>query len=257
MIISGTIKIKFDGLRLAFLLALVLVAAVTGAAKCEGRFSGGTEDFTDERLATAITIGQTDADYGLTLAAVAAYMAEFGFGFQVEVVELTGNELQSAFESGRVDLVLDARQSGNAEWFEAAVASGTIFSTGPTYFDGEASVSGAVSPRLIEVGADLVETLTVMELRQSRLEETETWWHENDIEGEFRAAVYFLWNFNYEDDWKSWMKWDPAERIRQELQRFAKVRYPDNYEGFEYDERFNRIVYDENGDPIVVNYDEE
>ncbi len=239
-------------------LGLVLAAAVTGAAKCEGRFSGGTEDFTEERLETAITIGQSDADYGLTLAAVAAYMAEFAFGFQVEVVSLAAGEVQTALESGRVDLVLDAGQPDIDEWFKAAVTNGTILSTGTTYIDeDDFPVSGAVSPRLAELGADFVATLTVMELRQSRLEETETWWHDNDIDGEFRAAIYFLWNFNYEDDWKSWMKWDPAERVRQQLERFAKVRYPDLYEGIEYNERFNPIVYDENGTPIPVNYDDE
>jgi hypothetical protein len=248
---------KFPPVRLILLIALVIVAAVTVAAKCEGRFAGGTEDFTEERLETSIVIGQSDTDYGVTLAAVAAFMGEIAFGFQVEVVELTGNELQGALESGRVDLVLDAGQPGNADWFKAAVASGSIVSTGPTYFEGDFPVSGAVSPKLAEQGADFVAALTVMELRQTRLEETETWWHENDIDGEFRAAVYFLWNFNYENDWKSWMTWDPAERIRQKLERFAKVRYPDLYEGIEFDERFNPVVYDENGDAIIVDYDAE
>jgi hypothetical protein len=239
------------------IIGLVLVAAVAGGAKCEGRFSGGTDDFTEERLETSIVIGQSDADYSLTLAAVAAYMAEYAFGFQVEVVALSAGEVQTAIESGRVDLVLDAGQPENAEWFGAAVASGTIISTGATYFEGDLPVSGAVSPRLSEMGADFVAALTVMELLQPRLEETETWWHENDIDGEFRAAIYFLWNFNYEDDWKSWMPWNPAERLRQQLERFAKVRYPDLYDGIEFDERFNPIVYDENGAPIIVDYSDD
>jgi hypothetical protein len=184
-------------------------------------------------------------------------MAEFAFGFEVEVVSLTGSELQTELESGRVDLVMNAGQKANNDWFVASRGAGDIINTGPTYYDGTFPVSGAVSPRLAEVGPDFVKALKAMVIRQDRLEETESWWHENDVDGEFRAAVYYFWNFNYEEGWKAWMPWNPAERIRQEIQRFAKVRYPNLYEGIEYDEHFDRIFYDESGDAIPNFVEEE
>jgi hypothetical protein len=253
--LSGPL-LGLKGLRLALLLGLVLVAAVSIAAGCESRFAGGTDDFTEERLETSIVIGQSDADYSMTLTALAAYMAEHAFGFQVEVVQLTGSEVQSALENGRVDVVMNVGQFANNDWFVTSRTAGTIVNTGPSYYDGDFPVSGAVTPRLAEVGPDFVAALKAMEVRLDRLEETDTWWHENDIDGEFRAAVYYFWNFNFEEGWKAWMKWNPAERIRQHIQRFAKVRYPDLYEGYEYDEHFDRIFYDENGDAIP-NFPEE
>ncbi len=257
--VLGSLRLA-GGLRNGFLLGVVglmFVAAATGGAKCESRFAGGTDDFTEERLETSIVIGQSDADYSTTLTAVAAYMAEYGFGFQVEVISLTGSEVQSALESGRVDVVMNIGQLANNDWFVTSRTAGTIVNTGPSYYDGNFPVSGAVSPRLAEVGPDFVSALRALEIRLDRLEETDTWWHENDINGEFRAAIYYFWNFNFEEGWKAWMKWNPAERIRQEVQRFAKVRYPDRYEGFEYDEHFDRIFYDENGDAIPNFVEEE
>ncbi len=256
MNIIGKKKHRFGDLRLAALIGLVLVAAVTGGAKCESRFAGGTEDFTDERMETSITIGQSDAEYSLTLTALAAYIAEIAFGFQVEIIKLTGGEVRAALESDRVDLVVNAGQPDGSEWLAAAGAAGIIINTGPTYIDEDGfPVSGAASPRLEEVGADFLLALQKMEIPLSRVDETDTWWHENAINGEFRAAVYFLWNFNYEDSWKSWMPWNPAERLRDKTERFTGVRYPERYLGIEYDLGSHKpIQYDENGDPVV--YDE-
>lgn len=209
--------------------------------KCESRFAGGTEDFASEREETTLVIGRSDAEYSLTLAAIGEFMAHIAYGFQVEVVSLAAGEVPAALESGRVDIVLNARQPGNEAWFDQAVAAGTILSTGPTYFSDGFPVSGAVTPRIGETGADFLDALKKMEIPLRWLEETDTWWHENDIDGEFRAAVFYFWNYDYQESWKQWMPWNPAERIRQTIERFAKVRYPDLYEGIEYDERFDPI----------------
>lgn len=250
--ILGKTNPPFVSLRAAAIVGLLLVAAITVGAKCEGRFSGGTDDFTEERLETVITIGRSDAEYGITLTALAAYIAEIGFGFQVEVVPLAAGEVQAALESGQVDLVMNAGQPDNSESLQAAVSTGTIFGTGTTYVDDDDfPVTGATSLRLGEIGADFLSALQKMEIPLSRVDETDTWWRENGIEGEFRAALYFLWNFNYEDSWKSWMPWNPAERLRDKTERFTGVRYPERYLGIEYDLRGHKpIQYDENGTPI-------
>ena len=227
--------------------ALALAAAAMGA-RCESRFAGGTEDFTEERLATSLVVGQSDAPYGVTLAALVAYVAEFGFGFQVETVELAASEVPDALLSGRVDVVLNARQPESAAWFDDAAASGTILSTGPSYMEDGFTYSGATTPRVAEVGLDLLEALREMEIPLSRLSETDGWFHSRGIEGTHRAAVYFLWNFNYEDSWKSWMPWDPAERLRDSTERFTGLRYPEVYDGVEYDlDRFSRSGREEEG----------
>ena len=233
----------------AWIVVSVVFAAVAGlivggiavGGRCEGRFVGGTEEFTGERLATSLVIGQSDARYGLTVAALGAYIAEVGFGFQVSTVELTAAEVPEALRTGRVDIVLNARQPETAASFDDAVATGTILSTGPTYIEDEFSYSGATSLRVAEVGEDLLEALREMEIPIERVRETEEWFLDGDIEGTHRAAVYFLWNFNYEDSWKSWMPWDPAERLRDKVERYTGLRYPEVYEGIEYDlDRFSR-----------------
>ena len=232
---------KIGNLRSPALLVVVLLLVLALGAKCESRFKGGTEDFTDERLATSLVIGQNETEYGVALAALAAYIAEIGFGFQVETVALTAEEVPDAISSGRVDVVLDARAPDNKRWFDDAAAAGTILSTGPTYFKNGFAVAGAANPRLGEVGADLLAAFRVMEIPLRRVDETATWFDENDIEGNHRAAVYFLWNFNYEDSWKAWMLWDPAERMRDSIERFTGLRYPRQYKGIEYDlDRFSR-----------------
>lgn len=221
------------------LISLLLLLSV--GAKCETRFSGGTDDFTDERLATKLVIGKSDAEYGTILAALGAYVAEVGFGFDVETVSLTADEVSAALERGQVDIVLNARLPDKKEWFDKAAAAGTILSTGPTYFKNGFPVSGAASTRLGVVGDDFLKALRDMEIPLNRVEETHEWFHANEIDGEHRAAIYFLWNFNYEDSWKSWMAWNPAERIREATERFTGLRYPDVYEGVEYDiNRFGR-----------------
>ena len=239
MIANAFARLGPGGL-VAIAAALALAAAATGA-RCEGRFAGGTEDFTEERLATSLVIGQSDAPYGVTLAALGAYMAEVGFGFQVETVELSAAEVPDALRTGRVDVVLNARQPDSAEWFDDAAAAGTILSTGPIYVEDGFSFSGATTPRLAEVGQDFLDALRKMQIPLSRLSETDEWFHSRGIEGTHRAAVYFLWNFNYEDSWKAWMTWDPAERLRDATERFTGLRYPELYDGIEYDlDRFSR-----------------
>ena len=223
------------------LLGVCLLAGAGLAATCEGRFAGGTEDFTEERLGTSLVIGQSDARYGLTLAALGAYIAEVGFGFQVETVVLAAEDVPAALGTGRVDVVLNARQPDSIQWFENAVETGEILSTGPIYTEDGFSFSGATTPRLAEVGPDLLEAFRAMEVPIERLKQTDDWFHESGIVGNHRAAIYFLWNFNYEDSWKSWMPWDPAERLRDATERYTGLRYPEEYDGIEYDlDRFSR-----------------
>ena len=235
-------------LAIAGLVGAILLVGVGFAATCEGRFAGGTEDFTEERLETSLVIGQSDARYGVTLAALGAYIAEVGFGFQVETLKVTAEEVPEALRTGRVDVILNARQPDNTDWFDDAAATGTILSTGPSYLEDGFSFSGATTLRVGEVGQDLLETLREMEIPLERLRETDAWFHDNGIQGTQRAAIYFLWNFNYEDSWKAWMPWDPAERLRDATERFTGLRYPEVYEGIEYDlDRFSRSGREEEG----------
>ena len=235
-------------LALVGLAGAILLVAAGSAATCEGRFAGGTEDFTEERLETSLVVGQSDARYGVTLAALTAYIAEVGFGFQVETVELAADQVPEALRTGRVDIVLNARQPDDVDWFDEAAAAGTILSTGPIYVEDGFSFSGATTPRLGEVGQDLLEALREMKIPIERLSETDAWFHDNGIEGTHRAAIYFLWNFNYEDSWKAWMPWDPAERLRDATERYTGLRYPEVYEGIEYDlDRFSSSGREEEG----------
>ena len=87
----------------------------------------------------------------------------------------------------------------------------------------------------------VVAALEKMQMKFSRLKETDEWFLGNDIQPEercgtgdsCRAAIYFLNNFEFEGGWKTWSEYDPAEFVRVAIENFHGLPTGDVYKGEE------------------------
>ena len=84
---------------------------------------------------------------------------------------------------------------------------------------------------LLTIDPDLVKMLRKFNIRPDRLQKTIDWVEENDIQDTQKMAIFYLFNFNFEDGWKSWMPFPNAEPIRQELTNLTGLRASDTYKG--------------------------
>lgn len=231
---SGFIARLRAPLLLAAVLLPVLLAAC-GEELFETRFSGGPEDLDPNRKGTVIKLAMTPDQYSATLNAIMVYVIQEGYGYTTQTMTISEAELPEALKNGTVDIALAARQPTSTEWFDAAAASGEILKLGPTYeLDGHVFNSAAY-PGLATTAPDLVELLQEAAFNQRRIKETHDWYAANPDKGLKRLAVYYLWNYNFEDDWKHWMPYDPAERIRTALEVFTGLPSGDPYRGVEKD----------------------
>ena len=214
---------------------LPVVLAACGEELFKTRFSGGPEDLDPNRKATVIKLAATPGQYSATLNAIMVYIIQEGYGYTTQVTTVSEAELPEALKNGTVDIALAVRQPSNAEWFDAAAASGEILKLGPTYeLDGHVYNSAAY-PGLATSAPDLVEMLQKAAFTERRVKETHDWYAANTEKGLTRLAVYYLWNYNFEDDWKKWMPYDPAERIRSAIEVFTGLPSGDPYRGIEKD----------------------
>jgi ABC-type proline/glycine betaine transport system substrate-binding protein len=229
------LKTRMGVLTLLAAMLLPMALAACGEELFETRFSGGPEDLDPNRKGTVIKLATTRDQYSSTFNAIMVYVIEKGYGYTPQVMTVTEAELAEALKNGTVDIALAARQPSSAEWFDSAAASGEILALGPTYeFDGHVYTSAA-TPGLATTAPDLVEFLQQAAFKQRRVKETHDWYTANPDKGLTRLAVYYLWNYNYEDDWKHWMPYDPAERIRSALEVFTGLPSGDPYRGVETD----------------------
>jgi len=195
-----------------------------------------------------IRVTSFDDEYGDTLTAIFKYMTETAYGYTVEVVETTDEKAKELIDDGILEVILAASQPDTEAWFKSAVAAGTIIDAGPSYSTDSFSYNVAVTPKLQTLAPDVFETVQDMEIDYAYLKETHDWYDGSDMvhalplyEDGVRAAVYYFWNFNFENTWKTWMAWAPAERLRDATERFTGLRYPELYLGIEYDlDRFGR-----------------
>lgn len=218
--------------------ALILLWA---ADECYSKGSS-IKELDSSKADTVVRVASFDDEYGDTLTAIFKYMTETVYGYTVEVVETSDSKAQDLIKEGILEVILAARQPDTKSWFKEAVSSGYIVDGGPSYSTKEFSYNAAVHPSLKIIAPDLFETINKMEIQFAQLKETHNWYHDSDMvhalplhEDGVRAAVYYFWNFNYEDTWKRWMPWEPAERIRDATERFTGLRYPEMYLGIEYE----------------------
>ena len=236
-------QILVPGLCMAVFAGLLLWAADECFSK-----NSTVRDLDKANADIVIRVASFDDEYGDTLTAIFKYMTETAYGYTIEVVETTDEKAKELIEDGILEVILAASQPDTESWFKSAVSSGSIIDAGPSYTTDSFSYNVAVSPKLKTIAPDLFETVTVMEISHESLKETHDWYDGSDMvhalplyEDGVRAAVYYFWNFNFEDTWKTWMVWAPAERLRDATERFTGLRYPELYLGIEYDlDRFGR-----------------
>lgn len=236
-------QILVPGLCMAVFAGLLLWAADECFSK-----NSTVRDLDKANADIVIRVASFDDEYGDTLTAIFKYMTETAYGYTIEVVETTDEKAKELIEDGILEVILAASQPDTESWFKSAVSSGSIIDAGPSYTTDSFSYNAAVSPKLKTIAPDLFETVTVMEISHESLKETHDWYDGSDMvhalplyEDGVRAAVYYFWNFNFEDTWKTWMVWAPAERLRDATERFTGLRYPELYLGIEYDlDRFGR-----------------
>ena len=229
----------FGGLRALVLLVLLLVV-FSSAAACKSPVRGAGPLYssagTDPKLkATLIKLVRTKADYSSTINEVVNYVIDVGYGYTVQIRTMDLPEMQQALTAGDVHLVLDARQPQNMEWFDGAVASGAILDLGPTYETDSHAFNGGAHPSLQEINPEMVQVLTKMKMQLRRIQEAQSWHSDNNIEGSKRLAVYYLWNFDWDDGWITWMPYNPAENLRQQMFFYTGLRAGDVYRGIEYE----------------------
>ena len=236
------VQILIPGLIMAVVAAILLLAADTCFSK-----GSSVRDLDKSKADIVISVASFDDEYDDTMIAVFKYMVETGYGYTIEVVETSDDKAKELMEDGILHVILAASQPDTQSWFKSAVLSGSILDAGPTYSTDDFSYNAAVIPKLETLAPDLFETVNDMEINYKFLKETHDWYDGSDMvhalplyEDGVRAAVYYFWNFNYEDTWKTWMVWAPAERIRDATERFTGLRYPELYLGIEYDlDRFS------------------
>jgi len=237
------LQILIPGLLMAVLAALLLWAADACYSK-----GSSVRDVDTAKADIVIRVASFDDEYGDTLTAIFKYMTETAYGYTVEVVETTDEKAKKLIEDGILEVILAASQPDTESWFKSAVSSGSIIDVGPSYSTDSFSYNAAVSTKLENVAPDVFETMQDMEIDNAYLKETHDWYDGSDMvhalplyEDGVRAAVYYFWNFNFENTWKTWMAWAPAERLRDATERFTGLRYPELYLGIEYDlDRFGR-----------------
>ena len=135
------------------------------------------------------------------------------YSLEMELVSLSPEELQNALTSGDVDLHLEARTPETAEWFDAAVAEGTIVNLGTTYeTDDGFEIQKGATPSFVADYPEVVEFLEKMDTRGGSLAKTEKWASRRDGLTNQEVAAYYMYTFDFEDRMKSWM---PFEKYRQ------------------------------------------
>ena len=65
--------------------------------------------------------------------AIAAFIIERGYEYQVQSVFLTSLEMEEALPQGAVDLNMEGWQHNIPEWYSEQIANGTIVNLGMTY----------------------------------------------------------------------------------------------------------------------------
>ncbi len=151
-------------------------------------------------------------------------IAEGAYDLTVEVVPVAPENLQQALLSGDVDIHLEARTPETADWFEAAVAEGTLINLGTTYeTEEDFAVQKSANPSFVESYPDLVAMLEKMDTRLRSLGKTVVWAEKRgDVEGE-EAAAYYMYTFDFEDRMKSWMPFDNYRTAKAYMENL----YPD------------------------------
>ena len=227
---------------------LALFAATLVLAACDGGRGrlGQKKEPDDKYKKTIVNMGVATVEYSTTLNAVTKYVIEKGYGYTVATRILTVDAAQDAVVNGSVHFVQALRQPDNIDWFDGAVEAGDIVDLGPVYVgeDGH-SYNSAGSTKFDEtVEKDIpavVAMLEQMQLKTSRVKETDEWFHDKDIQPEercgsgdsCRAAIYFLNNFEFEGGWKTWMAYNPAEFVRVAIENFHGLPTGDTYKGKE------------------------
>ena len=188
----------------------------------------GGEDIREE--ATLIRLADTGTGNQRITNAVAKFVLEVGFDHTVEVVTMSRSEMQAALASGTIHLNMEIMQQDILSWYNGQIESGNLVNLGTTY-EADPPVEKVAHGSLQTIDPDLVKMLRKFNIRLDRLEKTIAWVEENDIQDTQKMAIFYLFNFNFEDGWKAWMPFANAEPIRQELTSLTGLRASDTYKG--------------------------
>ncbi len=214
-------------LRAATALSVVLLVALMGAACSSGSeepvaavevpesesVAEGADDVieagTDDGM---VRIGDTGEGYQWINHELFGLIAEGAYGLAVEIVPIAPEDLQQSLTSGEVDVHLEARTPQTVEWFDAAVADGSLINLGTIYEteDGFEVQKGA-TPEFVAEHAEVAAMLEKMDTRAGSLAKTEKWASRRDGLTNQEVAAYYMYTFDFEDRMKSWM---PFEKYR-------------------------------------------
>ena len=210
----------------AWISRLLLIAMVSLSVGLVAACGG--EDIREE--ATLIRLADTGTGNQKITNAVAKFILEVGYDHTVEVVTMSRSDMQAALASGTIHLNMEIMHMEILSWYNDQVTSGNLFNLGTTY-EADPPVEKVVHGSLLTIDPDLVKMLRKFNIRPDRLEKTIAWVEENDIQDTQMMAIFYLFNFNFEDGWKAWMPFTSAEPIRQELTAITGLRASDRYRG--------------------------
>ena len=226
-------------LRVATALSVFLLVALMGVA-CSGGSEepvvtgevpepeAVAEDVDDMVEADAgdgmVRIGDTGEGYQWINHELFGLIAEGAYGLAVEIVPIAPEDLQQALTSGEVDVHLEARTPETVEWFDAAVADGTIVNLGTTYEteDGFEVQKGA-TPEFVAQHAEVVAMLEKMDTRAGSLAKTEKWASRRDGLTNQEVAAYYMYTFDFEDRMKSWMPFEEYRTAKLHMETLYPV----------------------------------
>ena len=159
-----------------------------------------------------IRVGDTGEGYQWINHELFGLIIEGAYGLTLEIVPLEPGNLEEALTSGQVDLHLEARTPQTVEWFDAAVAEGTLVSLGTIYEGDEGfEVQKGATPTFVAEHADVAAMLEKMDTRAGSLGKTEKWASRREGLTNQEVAAYYMYTFDFEDRMKSWM---PFEKYR-------------------------------------------
>jgi len=109
-------------LHFCALAALVVTVLLSGAC---GLLGGGQKP--------VIRLHGTEYDSSLINNAIAEYVIEEGYGYPVEIVEITNQMMQEALPKGEIDLKMETWQQNRIDWYNENIENGNIVNLGMTY----------------------------------------------------------------------------------------------------------------------------
>ena len=113
---------RWGFLRFCALAALLTTVLLSGAC---GLLGGGEKP--------VIRLHGGEYDSNLIDNAIVEYIIEEGYGYPVEIVEMTNTMVEEALPKGEIDLTMEGWQQNRIDWYNENIGNGNVVNLGMTY----------------------------------------------------------------------------------------------------------------------------